>query len=109
MSDIQNNSTDKSGRRFFRFGLRTLFALVTLSAMWLGWQVHVVQHRKEVLAWMKERQWAVFESAPGTPSSLPWHRRLLGDTELSFVIPNGTPEEQQTVRAAFPEARMQPW
>jgi hypothetical protein len=36
-------------RRRFTFSLRTLFVVVTLIACWLGWQVHVVQHRKAML------------------------------------------------------------
>jgi hypothetical protein len=42
-------SLAKPKRRWFRFSLRTLFLLVTVIACWLGWQVHVVQHRKAML------------------------------------------------------------
>ena len=97
-------------RRRFQFRLRTVFVVVTLLAVWMGWQAHIVRHRKEMLDWMIARQWAVVELGPDQSPSLPWHRRLMGDRELSIVIPDhGTHENQQEVQAAFPKARILAW
>jgi len=40
-------------RRWFRYSLKTFFVGVTLIACWLGYQVHVVQHRKAMLQQIK--------------------------------------------------------
>src|SRR5258708_29393721 len=97
-------------RRRFQFRLRKVFVVVTLLAVWMGWQAHIVRHRKEMLDWMIARQWAVVELGPDQSPSLPWHRRLMGDRELSIVVTgHGTPEDQQEVQAAFPEARILAW
>ena len=33
----------------FRFGLRSLFLLITLVCVWLGWNARVVNERREML------------------------------------------------------------
>ena len=35
-------------RRWFRFSLRTMFVAHTVVAVWLGWNGHVVQQRREM-------------------------------------------------------------
>jgi hypothetical protein len=36
-------------RRWFQFSLRTLFLLMTVFGIWLGWQIRVVHARKALL------------------------------------------------------------
>ena len=37
-------------RRWFKFDLRTMFVVVTIFGVWLGWQLRVVRERKAILA-----------------------------------------------------------
>jgi len=39
-------------RRWLRFSLRSMFVLVTLVAIWLGWNVHVVRQRNDMTTWL---------------------------------------------------------
>ena len=34
--------------RRLRFSLRTLFVLMTVGCVWLGWESHIVSHRQEM-------------------------------------------------------------
>jgi hypothetical protein len=43
-------------RRWFRSSLRTLFVMVTLVAVWLGWQVRWLEQRDEFQAWLKAQE-----------------------------------------------------
>jgi len=36
-------------RRWFRFSLRTLFVVVTVVCIWLGWNWRTVRSRQEIL------------------------------------------------------------
>ena len=38
-------------RRWFQFGLRTLFVLMTLVALWLAWELNFIRERQ---AWLRE-------------------------------------------------------
>ena len=41
---------EKPKRSWFSFSLRTMFVLVTIFGVWLGWQRKFVRERKAVLA-----------------------------------------------------------
>src|SRR5262249_52439536 len=107
-------------RRRLRFSLRTLFVLVTVIACWLGWQVHVVQHRKAMLRQIEASGGYAFGNQdwgwghPGKDHILRWGnedaspsaiRSLLGDIHaenIGFDRPM-TGADRQAI-AAFPEA-----
>ena len=36
-------------RRYFRFELRTMFVVLTVFTLWLGWQAKIVRDRKEAI------------------------------------------------------------
>src|SRR4051794_285454 len=44
------NTDRKLRRRWFSFSLRTLFVVVTVVGVYLGWQLRIVRERKAVLA-----------------------------------------------------------
>jgi len=85
-----------------RFSLRTLFVLVTLLAMLLGYCVHVLQvvHLRSALrgnlkkqGWHFVKEWPVLTSygRPGAyhidyvNASIPWTRQLVGDQPYSAI------------------------
>ena len=41
---------EKPRRRWFRFSLATLFVLVTLVALWVGWSMNWIRQRRYVIA-----------------------------------------------------------
>ncbi len=111
-------------RRWLRFSLQTLFILTTVVACWLGWQVHVFQERKRVLATVEShlnrRQRALLglpaefvdsgsvldcyqdrTSAPRRDVSLV--RKWLGDQPRYELIVTSL-EDAQNVARWFPEA-----
>ena len=93
-------------RRRLSFSLRTLFVVLTLAAIWLGWNANIVVHRRKLLDWAREQAGAVstrdacqqkldslrsvgaaegsfaeFEHVP----DVPWTRRLMGDESIALI------------------------
>jgi hypothetical protein len=97
----------KPKRRWFRFSLRTLFIVLTAVFLWLGWTVSAIRERKQLLAELVKEGRGVIDYDPSN-SSLPWHRRALGDTYLMMVdFSPDTPDEMiERVRKTFPEAML---
>ena len=104
-----------------RYSLRALFVAVTLLALWLGWEVHIVQMRKDswtrILAAGGEITWEdLFEDEHPDPGPwiprVPWYRRLLGDraARTILIVPSDPSNHDQTnaelaaVKSGFPEA-----
>jgi len=59
-------------RRWFRFSLRTMFVVVTVFAVWLGYQVNWIRERKKLrVEWEESGGWIVAGQAP-------WQIRILG-------------------------------
>jgi hypothetical protein len=98
---------DATKRRGLRFRLRTVFAAFTVVAVWLGWNVHLVQQRKAALETMVSRRGKEIRLVGGGtgiyapdgtgPLSLSRHeptapfkvsavRRLLGDTPRRYIV-----------------------
>jgi hypothetical protein len=101
-------------RRFqFRFSLRTLFVLLTLFGMllgWLDWNRRQVNEREKLFHSVAARG-AMFgslnSSVPRKPLTLVWS--LLGATAVGLIeVPDGTCSEQELHRlmSLFPEARV---
>ena len=109
-----------------RYSLRTLFVAVTLFCLWLGWQVHCVQVRKDWLMRVQAAGGRVYfgdtfrEKYPTltqqAPQEVSWYRRLLGDRSVHtlFVIVNDPKDKQRAaaevapIKSAFPEATVLP-
>lgn len=99
-----------------RFSLRTLFVLLTLLAVGLGYVGHeyqIVRERREVMKLMKEKyELDGVSPSHGTRMVLPvqiklsWIRRQLGDQAMdhyqSFKDPVG--DDRKRFFNAFPEA-----
>jgi hypothetical protein len=84
-----------SKRRWFQFGLRTMFAVITVFGVWLGWQLKIVRDRHAVFEWIEINGGAYWTPAsqqlreePGlTPMSktVPIWRSWLGDEPIEGV------------------------
>lgn len=108
-------------RRSFRFAfsLRTLFVVMTILAIWLGWDLQIVRERKAVLSEI-ERIDALSRVESGqlamAPSNGPWGnsyevslaRRILGDESRGMLnLPPSLSSEWITrAEQAFPEAEL---
>lgn len=118
--------------RWLRFNLRTFLLAFSIAAIWLGWNLFVVEHRQRVLSdlgkkvdamqvvesygipadgkgmvdWMRTYQHlpmgAVY-AEPTAPRQLPWLRRTLGDKPYLYLAVYD-PELIPTIRRWFPEA-----
>jgi hypothetical protein len=112
--------TEKSPRRWFRFGLRTLLIVVTVLCCYLAWETSVVRKRRAVLdelrtsggftittasAW---NQRFPVGSPPQRTAQVSLVRRLLGDEavqEISYFHHINPPrEELDRLARVFPEA-----
>ena len=103
----------KRKRRRFQFRLRTLLIGVTLFCVvggYVGHQVQIVHERKRVLEWITAHDGEVVikRKNPGAADyrpSIPWLRRILGDSPVAGVDFGGPPttEDEAQIREAFPE------
>ncbi len=100
--------TPTPNRRWLRFSLRTMFALVTALTCWLGYHVH----------WHSQRQDFVSRSDVfgfGSPAAsyprqkAPWSLRLFGAKgycEVSVLAGDNVVASLEEARRLFPEANV---
>ena len=101
------NDTPK--RRWPRFGLRTLFTLFTIIALWLGWNAYQINQRKELLRFLSTQNVYITYGTPPYPwKQLPTTWRLFGVKpiqEIRFQHTNWVDENgRRQIKSAFPEA-----
>ena len=98
--------------RRFHFSLRTLFVVVAITGIWLGWQRHLVSERKKILQWLELNQgFAYFEDKrfAGVPATIPFWRLWMGDQAYtSIALRQGyvSVEEEARTKTLFPEANV---
>jgi hypothetical protein len=97
--------------RRFQFGLRSLFVLITLCGVLLGWQLHLVESRKELLKWIEDAQGSYGIDDFAKPVQVSWLRRLFGDHEITSIELLDSTDTTQLDRiiSAFPEAQVRLW
>jgi hypothetical protein len=92
-------------RRWFRFSLRTMFVLVTVGCVWLGWEVNQVRVRAELRNSLK-KQFEISGKEVYIGSDDSWRSRFLGDLKIKHVtFPGGSPrcwDLLVTAKAVFP-------
>ena len=105
-------------RHWLRFSLRGLLLVVTLLAVWLGWNVHVVRQQKAALAELRITQgvyslpatkigWFRVRDSQSPIPRVSLVRRLLGDDALLVIVcPPKLRPKLKSQLAAFPEARI---
>ncbi len=120
MNDNPYSTDAKPRRRWFRFGLRTMFVVVTVISCVLAWSVHWVRERHAALRsgrvvsipWSSPVDEIPF-SKPVPPSiPPPGMLMLLGETGhycISFTVGGDTPTaaekvEIERLKRLFPEA-----
>ena len=111
--------TAPSKRRWFRFSLRTMFVVVTVIGVYIGWQLKIVRERKDLLAELKSIAsdkyiYVGLESSEYNAQvdlqryRVPLIRRLLGD-ESCLQLTFSTDCRADLIgraEAAFPESRL---
>jgi hypothetical protein len=98
-------------RPWLQFGLRTMLVIVTLFAIWLGWELKYIRDRKEAKIWLLENGgYCVPEHLDRHifGSSISFWRNLLGDAAIEEVVfGRDTPSSEQSRFAQlFPEAEV---
>jgi hypothetical protein len=102
-------------RRRFQFGLGTMLALMTLLALWLGWEKHYIQERRDFLELNKAaiaagpKRYVMSRRVPPKPAEIPFWRRWLGDEPVDVIsMPFAAGKEAHAkAMALFPEARLE--
>jgi hypothetical protein len=95
---------NKPRRRRFHFTLRTLFVLVTLIAVWLGWSLSWIRERHDFL---RDRRAFVFDTDTDAATPAPRFLWLFGEEGAEYVKLS-TEDQSDYARAKhlFPEARV---
>jgi hypothetical protein len=99
-------------RRWFRYSLRTLFVVVTVFGVWLGFQLKTVRDRRDLTDWLSDHNGLTDVSKDQTKIAI-W-RRWMGDRAFDTVLldrharmPKGV--DLVYIRDTFPEARLGIW
>jgi hypothetical protein len=105
-------------RRWYQFGLGTLFLVVTVFASWLGWELHVVRERQAIRQRIAESGGKIYSSEESeylltslgmvTECRIPFWREWLGDEPVGFITlkTSASDAELKKARLAFPEAQV---
>jgi hypothetical protein len=103
-------------RRWFQFSLRTLFAVVTVIAIWLGWELKTVRDRRILADWIAANGGRVFYVGHDPYAAFDFYnqqrewisplRRHLGDQVATIVyIPqSATRDDIELISKIFPHA-----
>jgi hypothetical protein len=117
-------STPTTPRRWFHYSLRTLFVVVTLFALWLGWELKFIRDRRSFLKSMDELRDAemtqaatgltvafgglgwTFQGAPAVDVRIPFWRRWRGDeAQIGLILPrSSTDADMENAKRLFAEA-----
>jgi hypothetical protein len=107
-------------RRWFQFGLRTMFVAVTLFSLWLGWELKFIRDRRAFLAAMDDLRITEPQNSTSafglgftwtdqsSGASIPFWRRWLGDEpQTVLALPSTSTEaDRETAVKLFPEAKV---
>ena len=99
----------KPRRRWFQFSLGTMFAVTTLVAVWLAWELSYIRKRQE---WIRSHPLLVdphyFQSLPVRVARIPRWRRLLGDEAVPSIaeLDIWDDDDRAHIARLFPEAEL---
>lgn len=108
-------------RRWFQFGLQTMFVAVTVLAVWLGYDANWIRQRRDGLVWISEH--AIRSGSiviiRDSRIGLPWPLRILGEQPAMCRIVRASEDEQHdlpafrarlaTIQRQFPECQIKEW
>lgn len=108
-----NETTAKPRRRWFlpRFSLRTMFVVVTVFSLWLGWQAKIVRDRREMISDLQRQGIPFFSRTPFFKPKIPIWRRWLGDQPIGAAgmrIDRLSSSKLAEFKRLFPEAELWP-
>jgi hypothetical protein len=94
-----------------RFSLRTLFVLVTLLCVWMGYHLNWIRQRREARGWAKEHAYFFLADEPN--DRFPFGLTLLCEEGVSFICvfphqrdPLDHEQKIAKLKILFPEAHM---
>ena len=114
-AEFNNPGMDKPRpRRWFRFSLRTMFVLVTVLCVWLGYSLNWIRQRREAIAHAHFEKVSIKTTAPIRAPGLLWLFGEPGYDRIWFLFGpadprDNTPEEfvkAKQLAPLFPEARV---
>jgi hypothetical protein len=91
-------------RRYFQFSLRTLFALMTILCIWLGYQLNWIRERHKALEELQQSR-VVFDAYKPAP----WSIRLIERGVPCIAVDPDVARDAQKVgrlKRLFPEATL---
>lgn len=89
-------------RRWFRFSLRTLFLIVTILCVWIGYQLNWIRQRHAYF----QRPFRTFSDREVlTKSEAPFPLGLFGEYGIVQIWVH-TDEEKRIAKKLFPEAKI---
>jgi hypothetical protein len=101
----------RTSRSWFRFSLRTLFVLVTVLCVWLGWHVKWINDRHQAL--IEFADWSKTPNVGEPLRNAPWSLRLLGEEPIQWMAlePDSGKKEadRKRLQGLFPEAEIGEW
>ena len=101
---MHNIMHDSPTRRRFRFSLRTLFVLVTLAALWIGWSFNWIRQRRD---FVREGN-TLGAVAHGSTSRAPGLLWLFGEQGAEVVLLfTDDKADYDRARRLFPEAQVE--
>ena len=93
-------------RRWIRYSLRTLFVLVTLVCVYLGWAMNWIRQRREFLNRHDVTSYISYVSYAYSSNRAPAPLRLLGEEGIGLLFFSGSDEEMKEAERLFPEAKV---
>ena len=88
-------------RRWFRFGLRTLFVLMTAIACWLGYSLKWIRDRRE----FARREGVEVVIYPDRRTPAPWMLSPFGEAG-AYVVVVAEPSLEDEAASLYPESRV---
>ncbi len=96
---------EEKSRRRFQFSLRTLFVLITLVALWIGWSLNWIRQRQAFLPPDDLDQTRPFASSTEKTVTAPGLLWIFGEEGVATIfVPERQTDDFAEAKRLFPEA-----